>query len=49
LLDDEPLIGAASVNVVLRAWRAQLNGGPSDNGEARAQPARTDELQPTAR
>jgi len=49
LLGDEPLIGAASVNVVLRAWRAQLNGGTSDNGEARAQPARTEELQPTAR
>jgi hypothetical protein len=49
LLADEPLIGAASVNVVLRAWRAELNGGTSDNGEARAQPARTEERQPAAR
>jgi hypothetical protein len=45
-LHDGPIIGAASVNLVLRSWRAQLNGGTSENGEVLTRPARTEELQP---
>jgi uncharacterized membrane protein YvlD (DUF360 family) len=48
-LHDEPIIGAASVNLVLRGWRAQLNGGTPENGEVPSQPAREEELQPAAR
>jgi uncharacterized membrane protein YvlD (DUF360 family) len=45
----EPIIGAASVNLILRSWRAQLNGEAPDNGEVRSQPVREEELQPAAR
>jgi uncharacterized membrane protein YvlD (DUF360 family) len=48
-LDDEQIVGAAAVNVLLRDWRAQLNGRSSENGEARPEPARVEELQPAGR
>ena len=48
-LHDKPIIGAASVNLVLRRWRAELNGESPDNGEVRSQPVREEELQPAAR
>ncbi|MFL5950558.1 MAG: phage holin family protein [Gaiellaceae bacterium] len=31
-LADEPIVGAGAVNLVLRSWRAHLNGGTSHNG-----------------
>jgi hypothetical protein len=48
-LHEEPIIGAASVNDVLRGWRAQLNGGTPENSEVPSQPARHEELQPAGR
>ncbi|HET6682589.1 MAG TPA: hypothetical protein VFG75_02745, partial [Gaiella sp.] len=35
-MPEEPLVGAASVNALLRQWRAELNGpGSGDNGDFR--------------
>jgi uncharacterized membrane protein YvlD (DUF360 family) len=47
-LHDGPIIGAASVNLILRNWRAQLNGEVSGNGEVRSQSDRESGLQPAA-
>jgi Type I phosphodiesterase / nucleotide pyrophosphatase len=47
-LPDETLIGAASVNLVLRGWRAQLNGETHENGGDYSQPDRDEQLQPAA-
>jgi hypothetical protein len=33
-MPDEPLVGAAAVNALLRGWRAELNrGAPVDSGD----------------
>jgi uncharacterized membrane protein YvlD (DUF360 family) len=48
-LHDGPIIGAASVNLLLRSWRAQLNGGTPEDGGVRSQTAREEELQLAAR
>jgi hypothetical protein len=48
-LHEEPIIGAASVNVVLRGWRTQLNGETPEHSEFPSQPARNEELQPAGR
>jgi hypothetical protein len=40
-MPDEPLVGAASVNALLRGWRAELNGAAfagDGNGRAAAEP-----------
>ena len=37
-LPDEPLVGAAHVNEVLRGWRAHLNGAATERGEYRLEP-----------
>jgi hypothetical protein len=47
-LPDEPIIGAASVNLVLRGWRAQLNGETHEDGGDYSQPDREERLQPAA-
>jgi hypothetical protein len=49
LLDDEPLIGAAAINVVLRRWRAELNGRTQGNGDIASTQDREEEPQPAAR
>jgi uncharacterized membrane protein YvlD (DUF360 family) len=49
LLDDEPLIGAAAINVVLRRWRAELNGGAQGNDGIASTQDREEEPQPAAR
>jgi len=48
-LPDEPMIGAAAVNVVLRGWRAELNGRAGWNGVAPPNVERENQLQPTGR
>jgi uncharacterized membrane protein YvlD (DUF360 family) len=45
---NEPIIGAASVNLLLRGWRAQLNDGVHGNGDTRSQPDREEQLDPAA-
>jgi uncharacterized membrane protein YvlD (DUF360 family) len=46
---DAPIVGAAAVNLLLRGWRAQLNGGTPDDGGQRSQSDRVEELQPAGR
>jgi uncharacterized membrane protein YvlD (DUF360 family) len=48
-LPDEPIVGAGAVNLVLRAWRDQLNGHTEGNGVAPANVEREQQLQPAAR
>jgi uncharacterized membrane protein YvlD (DUF360 family) len=45
-LPNAPIIGAASVNLVLRGWRAQLNGQAHGDGDDHSQPVREERLQP---
>jgi hypothetical protein len=45
---DAPIVGAAAVNLLLRGWRAHLNGGP-DNGGVPSPSDRVEELQPAGR
>jgi uncharacterized membrane protein YvlD (DUF360 family) len=47
-LHDGAMIGAASVNLVLRSWRAQLNGEAHSSDDLRSKPDREEELQPAA-
>jgi uncharacterized membrane protein YvlD (DUF360 family) len=37
-LPEEPLVGAAHVNEVLRGWRAHLNGAATERGDYRLEP-----------
>jgi uncharacterized membrane protein YvlD (DUF360 family) len=46
---DAPIVGAAAVNLLLRGWRAHLNGGTPDDGGIRLQSDRAEELQPAGR
>jgi hypothetical protein len=46
---DEPIIGAAAINVVLRRWRAELNGGAQGNDGIASTQDREEEPQPAAR
>jgi hypothetical protein len=46
---DAPIVGAAAVNLLLRAWRAHLNGGAPENGGKRSPSDRAEELQPAGR
>jgi uncharacterized membrane protein YvlD (DUF360 family) len=46
---DGPIVGAAAVNLLLRGWRAHLNGGAHDNGEVEPQSGGVEELQPAGR
>jgi uncharacterized membrane protein YvlD (DUF360 family) len=46
---DAPIVGAAAVNLLLRGWRAHLNGATPDNGGVRSQSDRVEELQPAGR
>ena len=48
-LPDEPMVGAAAVNVVLRGWRAELNGRPEGDGVAPPNAEREKQLQPASR
>ncbi|MFL5933033.1 MAG: phage holin family protein [Gaiellaceae bacterium] len=43
-LRDEPIIGAASVNLILRGWRAQLNDRSHLNGGSPSEPEGEDRL-----
>jgi len=46
---DTPVVGAAAVNLLLRGWRAHLNGGSPDNGGIPSPSDRVEELQPAGR
>src|SRR3954469_11155058 len=46
---DAPIVGAAAVNLLLRGWRAHLNGEAHDNGGVQSQSGRVEELQPAGR
>ena len=46
---DAPIVGATAVNVLLRGWRAQLNGETSEDAGVRSRSDRVDELQPAGR
>ena len=45
-ITDTPIVGAAAVNLLLRGWRAHLNGGTPDDGGVRPQSDLVEELQP---
>jgi uncharacterized membrane protein YvlD (DUF360 family) len=45
-LHDGPIVGAASVNLLLRGWRAQLNERAHENGDTRSEPDREEQLEP---
>jgi Type I phosphodiesterase / nucleotide pyrophosphatase len=46
---DAPIVGAAAVNLLLRGWRAHLNGGTPDDGGIRLGSDRAEELQSAGR
>src|SRR4051794_8223325 len=46
---DAPIVGAAAVNLLLRGWRAHLNGGAPENGGIPSPSDRVEELQPAGR
>ncbi len=48
-LGDEPIVGAAAVNLLLRGWRTQLNAGNEADSAVQAQPDREEGLEPAAR